>query len=39
MHVRRNSPAIHAENREHLARMNSFAVLTGRTVIIEMERR
>jgi hypothetical protein len=23
----------------HLTRMNSFAVLTGRTVIIEMERR
>jgi hypothetical protein len=39
MHARRKTPAIHAENRQHLARMNSFAVLTGRTVIIEMERR
>jgi SAM-dependent methyltransferase len=39
MHARRKTPAIHAENREHLARMNSFAVLTGRTVIVEMERR
>jgi hypothetical protein len=39
MHARRKTPAIYAENREHLARMNSFAVLTGRTVIVEMERR
>ena len=39
MHARRNIPAIYQENREHLARMNSFAVLTGRTVIVEMERR
>jgi hypothetical protein len=39
MHARRNIPAIHQENREHLARMNSFAVLTGRTVIVELERR
>ena len=39
MHARRNIPAIYKENREHLARMNSFAILTGRTVIIEMERR
>jgi SAM-dependent methyltransferase len=39
MHARRKTPAIHAENREHLARMNSLAVLTGRTVIVEMERR
>jgi hypothetical protein len=39
MHARRNVPAIYDENREHLARMNSFAVLTGRTVIVEMERR
>jgi SAM-dependent methyltransferase len=39
MHVRRKTPAIFAENAQHLARMNSFAVLTGRTVILEMERR
>ena len=39
MHARRKTAAIYAENREHLARMNSFAVLTGRTVIVEMERR
>lgn len=39
LHARRKTPAILAENREHLARMNSFAVLTGRTVIVEMERR
>jgi SAM-dependent methyltransferase len=39
MHARRKTPAIHAENREHLERMNSLAVLTGRTVIVEMERR
>jgi len=39
MHARRKTPAILEENREHLARMNSFAVLTGRTVIVAMERR
>ena len=39
MHARRNIPAIYQENREHLARMNSFVVLTGRTVIVETERR
>jgi hypothetical protein len=39
MHARRNIPAIYKENQRHLARMNSFAVLTGRTVIVEMERR
>ncbi len=39
MHARRKTPAILEENREHLARMSSFAVLTGRTVIVEMERR
>lgn len=38
MHARRKLPTIYAENREHLARMNSWAVLTGRTVIVEMER-
>lgn len=37
-HARRKTPAIHAENRMHLARMNSWAVLTGRTVIVEMQR-
>ena len=39
MHARRKTPAIDEENREHVARMNSFAVLTGRTVIVELERR
>lgn len=39
MHTRRKTPAIYAENREHLARMDSFAVLAGRTVIVEMRRR
>ena len=39
MHARRKTPAIYAENRQHLKRMNSFAVLTGRTVIVELERR
>ena len=38
-HTRRKTPAIHAENTLHLARMNSWPVLTGRTVIVEMERR
>jgi SAM-dependent methyltransferase len=37
-HVHRKTPAIHAENVEYLARMNSFAMLTGRTVIVEMQR-
>jgi SAM-dependent methyltransferase len=37
-HVKRKTPDIYAENREHLARMSSWAVLTGRTVIVEMER-
>ena len=39
MHARRRTPAVLAENREHLARMSSFAILTGRTVILEMVRR
>jgi SAM-dependent methyltransferase len=39
MHTRRKTRAIYDENQQHLARMNSFAVLTGRTVIVEMERR
>jgi len=39
MHARRNIPAIYQENRDHLARMNSVAILTGRTVLVEMERR
>jgi SAM-dependent methyltransferase len=38
-HSRRKTPAIHAENVEHLRRMNSFAMLTGRTCIVEMQRR
>lgn len=37
-HARRKTPAIYAENIQHLARMNSWPVLTGRTVIVEMER-
>ena len=39
MHARRNIPAIYQENRDHLARMNSVAILAGRTVLVEMERR
>jgi len=39
MHARRKTPDIVAENRQHLARMNSFAILTGRTVVLEMVRR
>jgi hypothetical protein len=39
MHARRRTAAIYAENRDHLARMSTLAVLTGRTVIVEMERR
>lgn len=38
-HARRKIPAIHAENVEHLQRMNSFAMLTGRTAIVEMQKR
>ena len=38
LHTRRKTPAIYAENRDHLARMNSFAILTGRTAILEFER-
>lgn len=37
-HSRRKTPAIHAENATHLARMNSFAMLTGRTAIVELQR-
>jgi hypothetical protein len=39
MHARRRTPAVLAENRQHLARMSSFAILTGRTVILELVRR
>lgn len=37
-HVKRKTPAIHAENVANLARMNSFAMLTGRTAIVELQR-
>lgn len=36
MKVRRKEPAVHAENVEHLARLNSLSVLTGRTIILEL---
>ena len=34
--VRRKEPAIYAENRTHLRRINSLRVLTGRTIILEL---
>lgn len=36
--TRRKQPEILAENREHLARLNSLSVLTGRTIILELVR-
>jgi SAM-dependent methyltransferase len=37
--TRGRQPEIYAENREHLARLGSWAVLTGRTIILELVRR
>lgn len=34
--VARHDPAIHAENREHLARLGTLRMLCGRTVILEL---
>jgi len=36
MRVRRKEPAIYAENRTHLRRINSLRVLTGRTIILDL---
>jgi len=36
MRVRRKEPAIFAENRTHLRRINSLRVLTGRTIILDL---
>jgi hypothetical protein len=35
MRVRRKEPAIYAENRTHLRRINSLRVLTGRTIVLD----
>jgi hypothetical protein len=36
--ARRKEPAVYAENRAHLARLNSLPVLVGRTIILELVR-
>jgi len=36
--VRRKEPAVHADNREHLARLGTLRLLCGRTVILELRK-
>ena len=36
--ARRKEPAVYAENRGHVARLNSLSVLVGRTIILELVR-